>query len=53
MNMDDISKLAQACFQSNPTLILGSGASMPHGLPSMGDRIVHTRSPLLLFRSAG
>ena len=37
MNMDGISKLAQACFQSNPTLILGSGASMPHGLPSMGD----------------
>jgi hypothetical protein len=31
-----IAKLAQACFSSNPAIVLGSGASMPHGLPSMG-----------------
>ena len=37
MEYDQIAKLAQACFQSNPTIVLGSGASMPHGLPSMGD----------------
>lgn len=34
---EDISKVAQACFQGCPTIVLGSGASMPHGLPSMGD----------------
>lgn len=27
---------AQACHQIIPTIILGSGASIPHGLPSMG-----------------
>jgi hypothetical protein len=37
MQIDDISKLAQACFKECPTIILGSGASMPHGLPSMND----------------
>ncbi len=37
MNIDEISKLAQSCFESNPTLVLGSGISMPHGLPSMED----------------
>lgn len=35
--MEDVSKIAQSCFQNNPTIILGSGASMPNGLPSMGD----------------
>ncbi|MBF0097516.1 MAG: SIR2 family protein [Magnetococcales bacterium] len=37
MDRDIILKLAQACFSSNPAIILGSGASMPHGLPSMGE----------------
>ncbi len=37
MNEDEISKVAQACFQGCPTIVLGSGASMPYGLPSMGD----------------
>lgn len=36
MNRDTIARIAQACFSNNPTIILGSGASMPHGLPSMG-----------------
>ena len=35
MNIKEISKLAQSCFQDRPTIILGSGAAMPHGLPSM------------------
>lgn len=35
MTNEQISKLAQACFQARPTIILGSGATMPHGLPSM------------------
>lgn len=37
MTEDQIAKVAQACFQGCPTIVLGSGASMPHGLPSMGD----------------
>ncbi|WP_127563014.1 SIR2 family protein [Nioella ostreopsis] len=36
MKTEDIAKFAQTCFQGSPTIILGSGASMPHGLPSMG-----------------
>jgi hypothetical protein len=35
MTLDDVSKLAQRCFQQNPTIILGSGASVPYGLPGM------------------
>lgn len=37
MTEEEISKIAQACFQGCPTIVLGSGASMPHGLPSMGE----------------
>lgn len=37
MERDAIAKIAQACFSSSPAIILGSGASMPHGLPSMGE----------------
>jgi SIR2-like protein len=32
---EEIAKLAQACFQACPAIILGSGASNPYGLPSM------------------
>lgn len=35
MKSEDIATIAQACFQGCPTIVLGSGASMPHGLPSM------------------
>jgi hypothetical protein len=31
-----IEKIAQACYSSNPAIVLGSGSSMQHGLPSMG-----------------
>lgn len=37
MTEEQIAKVAQSCFQGCPTIVLGSGASMPHGLPSMGD----------------
>ncbi|MBF0213592.1 MAG: SIR2 family protein [Magnetococcales bacterium] len=36
MDNNAIAKLAQTCCENNPAIILGSGASMPHGLPSMG-----------------
>lgn len=37
MTEEQIAKIAQSCFQGCPTIVLGSGASMPHGLPSMGE----------------
>jgi len=37
MKTEDIAKFAQTCFQGSPTIVLGSGASMPLGLPSMGE----------------
>ncbi|HDZ38495.1 MAG TPA: hypothetical protein ENH62_09460 [Marinobacter sp.] len=37
MTEEQIAKTAQSCFQGCPTIVLGSGASMPHGLPSMGE----------------
>ncbi|WEJ08557.1 SIR2 family protein (plasmid) [Sinorhizobium sp. M103] len=35
MDIETIAKVAQRCFASIPTVVLGSGASMPHGLPGM------------------
>ncbi|WFU49140.1 SIR2 family protein [Sinorhizobium terangae] len=35
MDIETIAKAAQRCFASIPTVVLGSGASMPHGLPGM------------------
>jgi len=46
MNIEGISKLAQSCFQGRPTIILGSGATMPHGLPSMGMLSTYLRENL-------
>lgn len=33
--LEKVATLAQKCYQENPVIILGSGASIPHGLPSM------------------
>lgn len=35
MNIEDIGKLAQSCVQHNPVIVLGSGASVPHGIRGM------------------
>jgi hypothetical protein len=32
-----VAKLAQKCFASNPVVILGSGASLSHGIPGMSE----------------
>ena len=40
-NRDAIARLAQNAFSGNPVIILGSGASMPHKLPSMGELQTH------------
>jgi len=37
LKTEDIAKIAQACFQGCPTIVIGSGASMPYGLPSMSE----------------
>jgi hypothetical protein len=37
LSEENVAKLAQAGFANNPVVVLGSGASAPHGLPSMGD----------------
>lgn len=34
--IDDIGKLAQNCVQHHPVVVLGSGASVPHGIRGMG-----------------
>ena len=44
MTIEQISKLAQSCFQGNPIIVLGSGASMPHGLPSMSNLAVFLKA---------
>jgi SIR2-like domain len=46
-NKDAIAKLAQASFSGNPVIILGSGASMPHNLPSMGELQTHLLANIL------
>ena len=35
MTIEDVKKLALECYRGFPTIVLGSGASMPHGLPGM------------------
>ena len=35
--IEKIAMIAQGCFQQHPVVILGSGASVVHGLRGMGD----------------
>lgn len=37
MELDELAKLCQKCAQSSPVIVLGSGASIPHGIKGMGD----------------
>lgn len=46
MTEEEISKAVQVCFHSCPTIVLGSGASMPHGLPSMAELGTYLRENL-------
>ena len=46
MTEEEIAKIAQSCYQGCPTIVLGSGASMPHGLPSMSDLSTYLRENL-------
>lgn len=38
---ENIARLGQKCFASNPVIVLGSGASYPHGLPGMNELKEH------------
>ena len=46
MKIDDVAKIAQSCYQGCPTIVLGSGATMPYGLPSMTALSVYLRDNL-------
>lgn len=37
MTFEELAKQCQSCAQKNPTIVLGSGASIPHGIRGMGD----------------
>jgi hypothetical protein len=46
LDLESIAKAAQTCFSSTPTIVLGSGASMPHGLPSMAELSAYIQANL-------
>ena len=46
MKIAEVEKIAQSCFQGCPTIVLGSGATMPYGLPSMTALSVYLRDNL-------
>ena len=43
MPLEDVARLCQKCTSGNPVIVLGSGASMPHGIKGMGDLAVWLR----------
>lgn len=43
MELDDLAKQCQSCAQRNPVIVLGSGASIPHGIRGMGDLAIWLR----------
>lgn len=43
MKLEDLAKQCQSCTQKNPVIVLGSGASIPHGIRGMGDLAVWLR----------
>lgn len=46
MKEKKIAEVAQKCYQECPTIILGSGASAPYGLPSMGELATYLSNKL-------
>ena len=41
--------ILQGYLENSPLIVLGSGASMPYGLPSMGTLAEEIKSPIALF----
>lgn len=48
MDTETIAKAAQRCIESNPVIVLGSGASIPHGIPGMHDLSVYLQQNVAL-----
>lgn len=46
LNLENVAKFAQKCVQSNPVVVLGSGASVPHQIRSMGALADHLRDAI-------
>jgi hypothetical protein len=46
MELGDLAKLCQSCAQKSPVIVLGSGASIPHGIRGMGDLAIWLRDNL-------
>ena len=44
--LDVACKGVQECLKESPVIVLGSGASIPAGLPSMGDMATHIKSSI-------
>ncbi len=43
MELEELAKQCQNCAQHSPVIVLGSGASIPHGIRGMGDLAVWLR----------
>ena len=43
MPLEDVARLCQKCASGNPVIVLGSGASMPHGIKGMVDLAIWLR----------
>jgi hypothetical protein len=43
MELDNLARQCQNCVQNNPVIVLGSGASIPHGIRGMGDLAIWLR----------
>lgn len=46
MTLDDLARLCQHCTSRNPVIILGSGASVPHGIRGMTDLTAHLQQTI-------
>lgn len=52
-DLERLTELAQACVARTPVIVLGSGASLAHGIPGMGALATHLRaSPPTIMTSA-
>ena len=40
MELEELARQCQRCAQNNPVIVLGSGASIPHGIRGMSDLAV-------------
>lgn len=43
-DLERLTELAQACVARTPVIVLGSGASLAHGIPGMGELAKHLRA---------